>query len=340
MERHISTAVAREEQLTTEYRQKASLLAASAASSFHQNSNTNSGSDSDNLNTSYLSLTVAKHMLVRHPGYVPIRLLQQSAEKGDSTAALSSSVSVATPTFRKISATTAVHVPCCTHCANPLQPGWGGTTVRLRSAAKLSRTQRRRASRQVAKGHVQSKKHRSSRAAPAASSTLAASQQQQQPISKLVAFCRQQQQHGGNKIPLHCRNYLRIKCGTCQTTVKVPGLRRQAATTKATIRNHPSSLQRSHVPSKSTKQTQTKFLPNKDQTATANANVVGDDFLALEPSADKKRSPPPAAAVAAVNRSRQQQKQLPTTLLNQGERKKKKPKSEQLRNFLSSLNNP
>ena len=180
----------REQEMTTFYRQKACLLAANASKG---------GLERGAATSKVLpSRIVAQHMLVSHPGYVPVSLLLNQMGDDNDNAEVFSPAAAA----KKEST---IFLPTCCECGAALQPGWEGTQVRLKPI-KRTRTQRRRASRQSAKS-LRKKKAEASKA-----------------ISNLGEYC---QQADKKKIPLGCRNYLSIKCGACGDQSIVPGIRKQ-----------------------------------------------------------------------------------------------------------------
>jgi hypothetical protein len=112
-----------EDALTTEYRQKACLLAAKASAGALVGD--------DNCAELLASRQVAQHMLNYHPGSVSVSaFLEMNPE-------LSQEEDITNDTI----------LPCCHSCGEALQPGIGATTLRLTSTKALTKTQRRRAMR-------------------------------------------------------------------------------------------------------------------------------------------------------------------------------------------------
>jgi hypothetical protein len=363
-----TTFGAREEVLTTEYRQKASLLAA-----FWSNTDADADADADASNPA--SQLVAQHMLLHHPGYLPVHLLtlkdvrvevevevelelEHREEKNRNSnvpkqASYGLSASASASAIVDSSTDTHVHVqvPSCTHCGGALQPGYMGTTVRLRSVQKTpSRANRRRASRSKAKQILMSNTRKKNRSAA---------------DSNLMQFCRarRQQQHqhyqrhqrhqqcGGDEtidrgVPRDCRNYLVIKCGMCQTPCQVPGLPRRNTVGNGTrsidTPKSTSSPKNTLFTSKNTSHGRAKNNKHAEQVA---AKIDDGDFVALEPAVvpkgTYKQTQPPAPTPSTQKRQHPpppaKQKRKSMTLLDSTKKKKKKT-SDQLLSFLSSLN--
>jgi hypothetical protein len=366
-----TTFSAREDVLTTEYRQKASLLAAfwssrsQSTSSAHRLSSEaivastdapdaqdHAHSPADAEVSASASRLVAQHMLLHHPGYLPVHLLEdveQREEKEDSattTTGIPKQASggvLADPSSMGVR----VHVPSCAHCGGALQPGYMGTTVRLHSVHKSpSRTQRRRASRSKAKQMLMSNTRKKNR--PAADSNLmefcrARRQQQHQ---------QQRQQQCGDEATIDrvlrdCRNYLVIKCGMCQSPCRIPGLPRQnTAGNGSTIQS--ASSPKNTLFTSTTAHSHSRAKQNKLRDVAASAAVQGDDgdFVALEPVAPQRKQmqtqtrgqPAPSTQTQTQHHPPPAKPKRKNMTLLDSSKKKKKKKSDQLLSFLSSLN--
>jgi hypothetical protein len=336
-----TTFSAREEILTTEYRQKASFLAATWSSALrlssqavvasadaagaYENRKAQAQAHADTEVSAPASQLVAQHMLLHHPGYLPVSLLREQREEKNSHTSIPTPHQASSGVSASGSADpSCVHVPSCTHCGGALQPGYMGTTVRLHSVHKApSRTQRRRASRSKAKKMLMLTTRKKNR--PAAESNL-------------MEFCRKRQQQPqpqphptDSKVPRDCRNYLVVKCGMCQSPCKVPGLPRRKAGNGNDL---PSTSSPKNTFPTSTSTSRAKTHKPTDVAASA---VQGDDgdFVALEPVVPQGKQTqahmPPSTQPA-------KRKNMNRTLLDSRKPKKKKT-SDQLLNFLSSLNN-
>jgi hypothetical protein len=94
------------EQITTNYRQRACLLATAAAKV----------GDKNNLP----SRQVAQYLLVNHPGYIPASMYAAFHNMNPSIDATISETALSN-----------IFVPCCRNCGAAIQPGLDGTTVRV-----------------------------------------------------------------------------------------------------------------------------------------------------------------------------------------------------------------
>jgi len=359
-------------QAVQQYRQIACLLSAGATRACRSTSAALvAGKRNRNFldcdNDDFPSQLVSQHMLWNHPGYVPMSLLltETSKDRNHSnqhveTTTLSnhtnsSNLSKTNQTANVIIAKTKkkatstimsdqrseVYLPCCLDCGAALQPGYQGTTVRLKSVAssnftvRVSRTQRRRMDRRRSKleriSLVASQANRNKKKKQTASSNVNNSGSSNNALlqgSNLMEFLKQQCQqrpprdgYSQNQFA-DCRNYITMTCGSCGSTTQIPGIRKKKDGVPPPNKSQKLTATISRVPTKDTK---TSAAHNGESTK-KRASAV--DFIALDDKASvsnktrtSDKSPIGKRATISSLSSRKKKKKRPTTL-----------------DFLSSLN--
>lgn len=359
-------------QTVQQYRQIACLLSAGATRACRSTSTALvAGKRNRNFldcdNDDFPSQLVSQHMLWNHPGYVPVSLLLTGTSKDRKTTALSNHTNssnlsktnqtanvIIARTKKKATSTTTtmsdqqsvVYLPCCLDCGTALQPGYQGTTVRLKSVesssftVRVSRTQRRRMARRRSKRErmslVTSQANRNKKKKLTVSSNFNNSGSSNDALlqgSNLMEFLKQQCQqrpprdgYSQNQFA-DCRNYITMTCGSCGSTTQIPGIRKKKNDVPPPDKSQKLTATISRMPTKGTKASGAhNFKKHHGESTKKRTSAV--DFIALDDKAsasNKTRSSDKSplgkrATISSVS-SRKKKKKRPTTL-----------------DFLSSLN--
>ena len=311
---------------TQAYRQVACLLAANSIQGTRAAASSRSSEDGDAGASDKISLPdwsncppdveVTEYLLPKHPGFISASLLQSVSHTDEEKEEKQMEEDPSSAAPKK-----EVYLPICQECGGALQPGYGGTSIRIHSAPKLSRSKRRRASRRKAATLRKSKRDR----------------KQQQPgnNSKPRSNLWQYIQDPKRAIFDCCKNYITLTCGYCGATSRLSGQsnpkpERKPQQVDNKRDGRPVKARTGGVDAKlfGDKRQRVSFN-NADQstkaaTTSSDANAADneEEFLSLAP----------AAAVAAPPKRTKEPPKLGQP------KKKKKKKTGDLMNFLSSLN--
>lgn len=234
----------------------------------------------------------------QHPGTVPAALSPQSGHKTTTSATGNADVEVL--------------LPCCKECGSGLQPGFNGSTVRLKHVKKKPRLRQPKKS----KRSNNTKRQR-------------AWAKQKDPLSvwKTMIMATERQDDGITG----CCNKMILICGTCQAKTVFPGLPiRSTAKYEATQTGGDQAKLKASSKVKPTNIVASATAEKGDPQTALEENL---DFVPLETSRHSETT-------AEVEGGQKRKGTEAATLSLKKAKKKKRPKtkSSELYNFLSSLN--